>query len=125
MRSDALKTISRLLSWCGLVFIVFAMNGNLYAHEMSPRQHGVPVHVSASAGSVIDLDGRAGGHEAPSTQHKCGHHSSGGCGQWAFAPDVTVLPSTKSIAWSAFVDTPHDRGALMPLDHPPKTNLSR
>lgn len=103
------------------MLVVFAMNGNVSAHEVVPHQQGISVH--ASAGSAIDQDVDLGGHES-SSEHTCGYHGGGGCGaQWAFPPVENILPIPRSIAWVSLGRTVHQRGALIPLGHPPKASF--
>jgi len=121
MRLTALPAIAKLLLWGSLVLFVLAANASASAHTTGPHYQGISVHEFSRF--AIDQNADRGDHGS-TNDHNCAHHSGGGCGaQWAFLSAEIILPVARSIAWVSLGRTVLQRGALIPLDHPPKSSL--
>lgn len=119
MRHATLSAIARLLLWGGLVLVAFAWNGSASAHSTNIQHPSVVSQVGTQHAS--DHDHGSGGLEHSQDQ-KCGHH--GGCMQFAFPAVAGVHPLPRAAVQKPTEVTIQRRGALRPLDHPPKFEIS-
>jgi hypothetical protein len=117
MRHATLSTIARLLLWGGLVLVAFAWNGNASAHPVNIQHPSVASQIDTKHAS----DHGSGGLRHSQGQ-KCGHH--GGCMQFAFTAIAGIPPLPRGAVRKPTTVTIYRRGALKPLDHPPKFEIS-